>query len=48
MANLFKPTKTIVQEMCDKYKSITGITKNPDQTDDTDVIKFYRVNHKRK
>lgn len=41
MSNIFKSTRQIVQEMCDEYKAITGITKTPDQKDDTDVIKFY-------
>ena len=41
MANIFKSTRQIVQEMCDEYKAITGITKTPDMIDDTDVIKFY-------
>lgn len=40
MAEIFKSTRQIAQEMCDDYKAITGITKTPDQIDDTDVIKF--------
>lgn len=41
MANIFRSTRQIVQEMCDEYKAITGVTKTPDQKDDTDVIKFW-------
>ena len=41
MANVFKDTLTIVQEMCDDYKALTGITLSPTQLDDSNVIKFY-------
>lgn len=43
MADIFRATKTIVQEMCDDWKSITGITLTPDQTDNTIVVKFYSI-----
>lgn len=41
MANTFRATRDIVQDMCDDYKSITGITLSPNQIDDSNVIKFY-------
>lgn len=41
MANVFRATRDIVQDMCDDFKAITGITLTPDQVDDSNVIKFY-------
>jgi uncharacterized phage protein gp47/JayE len=41
MANVFKATADIVQEMCSDYKSITGITLSPTNYDNENVIKFY-------
>jgi uncharacterized phage protein gp47/JayE len=41
MANVFKSAKEIVQEMCDDYKELTGVTLLPEQTDNTTVIKFW-------
>ena len=41
MSNVFVDTTTVVQQMCDDYKSITGITLSPQMIDDSNVIKFY-------
>lgn len=41
MATVFKATRDIVQEMCDDFKNITGVTLTPDQIDDSNVIKFW-------
>jgi uncharacterized phage protein gp47/JayE len=41
MANVFRATRDIVQDMCADFKSITGITLTPDQLDDSNVIKFF-------
>lgn len=41
MPSIYKSVRTIVQEMCDDFKSITGITLTPDMKDNTHVIKFY-------
>ena len=41
MAQVFKSVRTIVQEMCDSFKEITGVTLTPDMKNDTNVIKFY-------
>jgi uncharacterized phage protein gp47/JayE len=41
MANVFKSTREVVQQMCDDHKNITGITLTPDQIDHPQVIKFY-------
>jgi uncharacterized phage protein gp47/JayE len=40
-SSVFKDTHTIVQEMCDDYKALTGVTLTPNMIDDTHVIKFY-------
>lgn len=41
MAKVFRSTREIVQEMCDDFKSLTGITLTPDMRKDTNVIKFW-------
>jgi uncharacterized phage protein gp47/JayE len=41
MANVFVATSDIVQEMVDDYKSITGITLDPNNFDDSYVAKFW-------
>lgn len=41
MANVYKSVRTVVQEMCDDFKAITGVTLTPDMKDNTHVIKFY-------
>lgn len=41
MANVFKATRQIVEEMCADFKVLTGITLTPDQIDDSNVIKFW-------
>ena len=40
MANLFRSTADIAQDMCNDFKAITGVTLKPTQTDDSNVIKF--------
>ena len=41
MASVFKATADIVQEMCDDFKSLTGVTLDPTDYDDTRVMKFW-------
>ena len=41
MANVFKATADIVQEMCDDYQNITGIVLSPQQIDDERVVKMW-------
>lgn len=41
MANVFKDLPTIVQEMLDKFQTITGVTLSSSQLDDDNVIKAY-------
>lgn len=41
MSNLFVDVPTIVQQMLDSYKSITGVTLSPSQLDDDNVIKAF-------
>lgn len=41
MSNIFRSTSDIVQDMCDDYKTLTGVTLSPKQIDNTTVIKFY-------
>ncbi len=41
MASVFLATADIVQEMVDDFKSITGVTLDPTNVDDSYVAKFY-------
>lgn len=43
MASYFQKTADIVQEMCDDFQSITGITLNPNDVTDERVAKFYPI-----
>lgn len=41
MANVYRSTEQIVQDFCDDFKAITGITLTPSMKNDTNVIKFW-------